>query len=81
MQDPNFDIEAINRASRAAGPLATWVKSIVEYAEIFLKIEPLRNEVKELEEQKNVNELEYEKILKEVGELKKNLDAMQTEYQ
>jgi hypothetical protein len=37
--------------------------------------------VKELEEQKNVNEMEYEKILKEVVELQKNLDAMQIEYQ
>jgi hypothetical protein len=36
--------------------------------------------VKELEEQKNVNEMEYEKILKEVVELQKNLDAMQIEY-
>ncbi len=69
LQDPTFDVEAIFKASKAAGPLAIWVKSIIEYADIFLKIEPLRNEVKELEEQKNVNELEYEKILKEVGEL------------
>jgi len=49
LQDPTFDVEAIFKASRAAGPLATWVKSIIEYADIFLKIEPLRNEVKELE--------------------------------
>ena len=28
-----------------------------------------------------MNEIEYEKILKEVGELQRNLDAMQLEYQ
>ena len=74
-------MDAINKASKAAGPLATWVKSIVEYADIFLKIEPLRNEVKELEAKKQVNEIEYEKILKEVKTLQANLDAMQAEYQ
>jgi len=74
-------VDAINKASKAAGPLATWVKSIVEYADIFLKIEPLRNEVKELEAKKQVNEIEYEKILKEVKTLQANLDAMQAEYQ
>lgn len=73
-------MDAINKASKAAGPLATWVKSIVEYADIFLKIEPLRNEVKELEAKKQVNEIEYEKILKEVKTLQANLDAMQAEY-
>lgn len=54
------------KASKAAGPLAIWVKSIIMYADIFLKIEPLRNEVKELEAQKLVNQTEYEKTLKEV---------------
>jgi dynein heavy chain 1, cytosolic len=51
------------------------------YAEIYLKIEPLRKEVSELEEKRKVNELEYEKILKEVTELQRNLDSMQAEYQ
>jgi len=54
LADPSkFDIDKINRASKAAGPLAVWVKSIVEYADIFLKIEPLRNEVCSLEKEKD----------------------------
>jgi dynein heavy chain 1 len=40
-----FVIEKIFKASRAAGPLALWVQSIIEYADIFEKIEPLRKEV------------------------------------
>ena len=30
---------------KAAGPLAKWVQSLIEYADIFLKIEPLREEL------------------------------------
>lgn len=81
LDDPAYDVDAIFKASRAAGPLANWVKSIIMYADIYLKIEPLRNEVKELEEQKNINQREYEKILEDLTRLQKNLDAMQTEYQ
>jgi len=40
-----FVIEKIYKASRAAGPLAMWVSSLVEYADIFERIQPLRNEV------------------------------------
>lgn len=42
---PEFDIDGFYKASKAAGPLAKWVKSIIEYADIFLKIEPLRIEL------------------------------------
>ena len=44
-----FNVEAIHRASQAAGPLALWVKSIVEYSQIFHSIEPLRAELESLE--------------------------------
>lgn len=40
-----FDPAKIMKASKAAGPLAMWVKSIVEYSEIFHSIEPLRKEL------------------------------------
>jgi dynein heavy chain 1 len=33
-----FNIEKIFKASKAAGPLAMWVQSLIEYAEIFDKI-------------------------------------------
>lgn len=45
-----FDPVKINKASKAAGPLAMWVKSIVEYSEIFHSIAPLRKELKTLED-------------------------------
>jgi len=50
------------RASKAAGPLAIWVKSIVEYADIFLKIEPLRLEVAGLEVEKDRMTVEMNEV-------------------
>lgn len=54
-----FVIEKIFKASKAAGPLAMWVSSLVEYAEIFEKIQPLRNELANLE-------VKYEQMLGEM---------------
>jgi dynein heavy chain 1 len=44
-----FVVEKIYKASKAAGPLAMWVQSLVEYADIFDRIQPLRQEVSELQ--------------------------------
>lgn len=41
LNTPEWDTEKVYKASKAAGPMAEWVKSIVDYADIFLKIEPL----------------------------------------
>ena len=40
-----YDIDAFFRASRALGPLAEWTKSIIEFADIFERIAPMREEL------------------------------------
>lgn len=47
----NFNVEAIYKASKAAGPLAKWVSSIVRYSTVFHSIEPLRKELTLLNEE------------------------------
>jgi len=49
--ESTYDIEKFYRASKAAGPLAEWAKSIIQYAEIFEKVGPLQQEVKDLEKE------------------------------
>jgi hypothetical protein len=39
----------ITNASQAAGALASWAKSQLSYADILTKINPMRNEIIELE--------------------------------
>ncbi|OWB58788.1 hypothetical protein B5S28_g4867 [[Candida] boidinii] len=48
---PNFTFEAVNRASKACGPLVLWVKAQLKYSMILDKVEPLRQEVLLLEEE------------------------------
>ena len=47
----NFNVEAIYKASKAAGPLAKWVSSIIRFSTVFHSIEPLRKELKILNEE------------------------------
>ena len=59
LKTDEFNIDKIFRASKAAGPLGMWVKSIIEYSDIFDRIQPLRDEVAQFEEdeQKMKNEM------------------------
>lgn len=41
----SFEQSVISNVSRAAAPLAAWVKANVKYSEVLLKIEPLSNEL------------------------------------
>jgi dynein heavy chain 1 len=76
----NWDIHAIFKASKAAGPLAKWVQSLIEYADIFLQIEPLRNEVKELQESESSLLREHEELITLIGELEEKLTKISQDY-
>ena len=80
LQDPKYNIDTFFKASKALGPLTKWTKSIIEYADIYERIEPLRNELSELEAEKaqmdeNLAELEAEKL-----ELEQSLERMNSEF-
>lgn len=42
LNQPQFDITAITKASGAAGALASWAKSQLSYADILAKVAPMR---------------------------------------
>lgn len=44
----SFEDSVIANASRAAAPLASWVKANVKFSEVLLKIEPLTSELDKL---------------------------------
>jgi len=66
----NFNTDAIMKASKAAGPLAKWVESIVKYSTVFHSIAPLRAELVSLEE-------ETEVMVKEKAELDDKIDLLE----
>lgn len=75
-----FNVEAIKKASKAAGPLAQWVQSLVEYAEIFEKIQPLRNEVAELQAQYDAMQGEMIELESLVQQLEYNIEQYKVDY-
>lgn len=75
-----FDVDQINKASKAAGPLALWVKSIVIYSDIYHSITPLREELAQLAKE----EVELADTAKELEDkivaLEKNIENLKAEY-
>lgn len=47
----NFNYESANRASKACGPLLMWVKAQLKFSSIVVKVDPLKRELKKLEEE------------------------------
>lgn len=73
-------MEKIFKASKAAGPLALWVQSLVEYADIFERIQPLRNEVEKLEKEENSMKAEMQKMTNLIKELEHNIEQYKVDY-
>lgn len=49
IDNPKMSVEQVMRASQAAGPMYSWMCSVMRYQEIVKKIEPLTNEINALE--------------------------------
>ena len=63
------------------GPLAEWTKSIIEFADIYERIAPLRAELVALEAEKATMDEELQATLAEINELEASKDRMAREYQ
>ncbi|EDV24404.1 uncharacterized protein TRIADDRAFT_24890 [Trichoplax adhaerens] len=80
LNDPNYNFEKVNRASAACGPLVKWAIAQCGYAEMLQKVEPLRNELRQLEKQANVNKAKKEELEKTVTQLEKSIAMYKEEY-
>ncbi|KAK6589101.1 dynein heavy chain [Cryptosporidium xiaoi] len=80
LESPEWDTEKINRASHAAGPLSSWVSSILQYSIISEKVQPLRSEISQLEKSKLENEKGLEAAQKLGLELQERIDVYKKEY-
>ncbi|KAG2237733.1 dynein heavy chain [Thamnidium elegans] len=49
LNNPNFEYEAVNRASKACGPLFKWVTAQCNFSEILYRVGPLREELNQLQ--------------------------------
>ena len=62
MANPAYKYETINRASLACGPLVKWAIAQLQYADMLQRVEPLRMELRTLENRAKSNQKEAEEV-------------------
>ncbi|OLY80070.1 Cytoplasmic dynein 1 heavy chain 1 [Smittium mucronatum] len=80
LKRPDYNFEAINRASRACGPLVKWVIAQVNYSTILEKVGPLRNLVKSLENDASATTKRGEEIENTIKSLELSIAKYKDEY-
>ena len=80
MTNPNFNFEAVNRASKACGPLVSWVIAQCNYSSILDKVGPLREEVGKLESDAVESKREAEQVQVTLQDLEKRISTYKDEY-
>ncbi|KAM9964742.1 hypothetical protein ACTFIW_004524 [Dictyostelium discoideum] len=80
LEDPGFDYETVNRASKACGPLVKWATAQTYYSEILDRIKPLREEVEQLENAANELKLKQDEIVSTITALEKSIATYKEEY-
>ena len=78
---PEFDINIMTRASKAAGGLAKWCKSIREYAEQLKVVKPLLAQQADMREKLDIAQQIVHVKGEEVKHIKQKLSMLQEEYQ
>lgn len=77
---PEFNLESIQRASSACGPLARWVLAQVHYADILESVGPLRSQVDALEEEAHATKAKAAKADETVIQLEHSIAEYKREY-
>eukprot|EP01054_Gregarina_sp_Poly1_P003174 Gregarina_sp_Poly_1__3173@NODE_18_length_21885_cov_39_980383_g16_i0_p1_GENE_NODE_18_length_21885_cov_39_980383_g16_i0NODE_18_length_21885_cov_39_980383_g16_i0_p1_ORF_typecomplete_len4767_score865_14AAA_6/PF12774_7/1_5e149AAA_6/PF12774_7/8_3e02AAA_6/PF12774_7/9_7DHC_N2/PF08393_13/4_2e02DHC_N2/PF08393_13/9_6e02DHC_N2/PF08393_13/4_6e02DHC_N2/PF08393_13/2_6e02DHC_N2/PF08393_13/1_9e118AAA_8/PF12780_7/2_6e03AAA_8/PF12780_7/5_6e02AAA_8/PF12780_7/7_5AAA_8/PF12780_7/2_2e91DHC_N1/PF08385_12/1_1e85DHC_N1/P len=78
--NPEWNYERIDKASKAAGPLSKWAASSISYAEIILKVDPLREEIEILETKLSSNQKRLVQTNQLIDQLETRLSTLQREY-
>ncbi|KAK3319356.1 dynein heavy chain, N-terminal region 1-domain-containing protein [Apodospora peruviana] len=80
LSNPDFNVDKVNHASKACGPLVQWVEAQVNYAEILDRVGPLREEVAMLEEQALQTKAEAKAVEQTIANLESSIATYKTEY-
>ena len=57
ISNPDYNFEKVNRASLACGPMVKWAIAQINYSDMLTRVEPLRNELKSLENEAETNKV------------------------
>ncbi|KAI3646052.1 hypothetical protein MP228_008980 [Amoeboaphelidium protococcarum] len=80
MSQPEFNFDAVNRASKACGPLVAWVIAQVKYADILQKVGPLRTEVANLQSKLSSVKEQNDQLSAQIQILEEQLQTYKDEY-
>eukprot|EP00731_Ephydatia_muelleri_P024350 Em0016g621a len=80
LNDENYNFEAVNRASKACGPLVQWAVAQLSYSEMLNRVEPLRREMSSLENVAEVTRVKGEEINKIIQALETSIGKYKEEY-
>ncbi|CDK26410.1 unnamed protein product [Kuraishia capsulata CBS 1993] len=77
---PDYNYEAVNRASKACGPLLGWVVAQIKYASVLERIGPLREEVQALEVEANHARAKVIAVDGMISDLKQSIESYKNAY-
>ncbi|XP_005182290.1 dynein heavy chain, cytoplasmic isoform X3 [Musca domestica] len=80
LSNPDYNFEKVNRASLACGPMVKWAIAQIEYADMLKRVEPLRDELRSLEEQAAINKANADETKALVEQLEQSIAAYKEEY-
>ncbi|KAL3321193.1 Cytoplasmic dynein 1 heavy chain 1 [Cichlidogyrus casuarinus] len=80
LSNPDYNFEKVNRASSACGPMVKWALAQISYADILKKVDPLRNELRELEQAASVNKKKATEVEAKIAQLQISSAKFKEEY-
>ena len=80
LKAPEWNIEKIYSAYKAAGILAQWLESQLSYADILTKVDPLRREIATLESEMSVLVADQTRNQQALDQTQKTIETYKTDY-
>lgn len=77
---PELTVESVNRSSKACGPLYSWAMSQIQYSSVYNRVQPLREEVKQLEVEAQKAKDEKEQLEVKVKKLEDSIIQYKSDY-
>lgn len=78
--NPDLTTEKVMRSSKACGPLYQWAESQIKYSTVYTRIQPLRDEVEQLEKEAAVVKEKLETVEIEVASLETSIAQYKADY-
>ncbi|XP_064623935.1 cytoplasmic dynein 1 heavy chain 1-like isoform X3 [Lineus longissimus] len=80
LSNPDYNFEKVNRASLACGPMVKWAIAQINYSDMLMRVEPLRNELSSLENEAEANRMKADELNKLINELERSIAKYKEEY-